>query len=225
MERLGEIIENDTPVIMPEGAKTILHVMPLSAFDTDAMLSLNITSNNFRYFKPLDSHPTDYGYNLEGVVIYDVGIYDAGKRETASSYLQLFRNGIMETVNYRLLQNRENDLSIINSRPFEAAVIRACDTYLQILQKKFEIGPPYLIMLSLIGVLNYYIKPGFINPSQWTESAHPIERDLLVIPEIIVDDLNNKFDVALKPIFDILWNAAGEPYSPNYGPTGRWRGI
>jgi len=49
-----------------------------------------------------------------------------------------------------------------------------------------------------------------------------IQNDLL-LPEVYIDDnaLAN-LPLALKPLFDPIWNAAGHPQSPNYNAKGEW---
>jgi hypothetical protein len=63
-------------------------------------------------------------------------------------------------------------------------------------------------------------------PHKWSfEEVHPIDRDSLVVPEILVESFD--FDAAqiMKPAFDTVWNAAGFPRSMNYDEkTGKWVG-
>jgi len=57
----------------------------------------------------------------------------------------------------------------------------------------------------------------------WDE-AHPIDRDALLVPEVMVESF--EFDSAeiLKPILDAVWNATGWPRSMNYDESGKWIG-
>lgn len=50
----------------------------------------------------------------------------------------------------------------------------------------------------------------------------PIDRDVLLVPEVVVEDFNVASDQVMKPIFDAVWNAAGWPGSHNYDNAGNW---
>ncbi len=56
--------------------------------------------------------------------------------------------------------------------------------------------------------------PGFKPPG--------FDRDPVVVPEAVANDLEPPPDVVLRPLFDALWNAAGWPRSPHY-QGGRWQ--
>jgi hypothetical protein len=47
-----------------------------------------------------------------------------------------------------------------------------------------------------------------------------IDRDVLAVPEIVVDDLSRAAHVLLRPVLDMLWNAGGWPRSPHYDKDG-----
>lgn len=53
---------------------------------------------------------------------------------------------------------------------------------------------------------------------------YPIDRDTLVIPEIVVDTFDCIIATILRPIFDVVWNATGWPKSMNYNDSGEWIG-
>lgn len=79
-----------------------------------------------------------------------------------------------------------------------------------------------LVMLSLIGVRGYRMT---VPPAAFDE-GEPIDRDDLVVPEILVEEYEtDPRSVAslLRPAFDAVWTACGYPRSPNYDPDGRWR--
>ena len=55
-------------------------------------------------------------------------------------------------------------------------------------------------------------------------SGHPIDRNDLIVPEIILEDFDAEIDKQMKPIFDAVWNACGYPKSMNYNNEEKWIG-
>ena len=53
--------------------------------------------------------------------------------------------------------------------------------------------------------------------------GNTIDRDHLLVPEIVIEDIEQSAEQILQPVFDAVWNAAGWDASPNYEPTGEWR--
>jgi hypothetical protein len=74
-------------------------------------------------------------------------------------------------------------------------------------------------MVSFLGVKGYWIKP-----DNFGAEGHPIDRDVLLLPEVLLDSYEVDFAAVMRPVFDAVWNAAGWQYSVNYDDDGRWRG-
>ncbi len=51
----------------------------------------------------------------------------------------------------------------------------------------------------------YTRDPGF------PDEHHPIDRDTVLLPDILIDSLNVDVPQVMKPIFDAVWNACGLP--------------
>jgi hypothetical protein len=54
---------------------------------------------------------------------------------------------------------------------------------------------------------------------------HPIDRDILLVPEEIIQEYENdigNIGKIMKPIFDTIWNSTGLPGSFNYNNKGEW---
>ncbi|MCH8993059.1 MAG: hypothetical protein IIA44_15075, partial [Acidobacteria bacterium] len=50
----------------------------------------------------------------------------------------------------------------------------------------------------------------------------PIDRDVLMLPDVVFDSMDCDVPQTLQPIFDALWNAAGFVRSPCYDNNGKW---
>ena len=53
-------------------------------------------------------------------------------------------------------------------------------------------------------------------------SQGKFDRSVVIIPDVVVDDLNIESHKILKPIFDLVWNAAGIQGSWNFDAQGNW---
>ena len=51
---------------------------------------------------------------------------------------------------------------------------------------------------------------------------HPIDRDTLILPDVVIDKMDIDAPQEMKPIFDAVWNACGFSRSLNYNEDGKW---
>ena len=135
------------------------------------------------------------------------------------TYLQVFRNGIIEAVDASILQPEGSELTSPRLL-FERKLLDALPRFLAI-QRQLGVEPPLFIILSLLGVSGYTmgVKLNYVDP---TFTCHPIDRDALILPEIILEKFDCNPSEVMRPIFDAIWNAAGWPRSMNYNENGEW---
>ena len=56
------------------------------------------------------------------------------------------------------------------------------------------------------------------------EEIHTIDRDILCLPEILIESYDIDTRIVLKPCFDSVWNACGYAKSQLYDKNGKWKG-
>lgn len=93
---------------------------------------------------------------------------------------------------------------MIPSNACEEEIISALQGYLE-LQKQLELRPPLFILVSLLGVKGYEMGVNSLYPRQ----QMPIDRDILLVPEVFLEDLTVKVAQILRPVFDSVWESAG----------------
>lgn len=215
IERLSKVVSGETPVRLKEEIpKTILHIVPFTAFDSSKSIDISSFENKkdvVERLRPLDANSWDNRYNIDGFLTFNLNYTD----NISTAYVQFFRNGSLEAVEASMLEPFEGR-KIIPHAIFEYTLVRYLTDYLQVLQI-VGIEPPFIIMLSLFGVEGYRIP----YPAE-LRIARTIDRDTLVLPEVILQDY--KFDASeiMRPIFNALWNSAGLPRSMNYDAEGKW---
>ncbi|MEK4216289.1 hypothetical protein A6279_23860 [Bacillus wiedmannii] len=200
--RIGNVIANEMPITLEDNPKIILHSVPISSYSSSNVVDLSLLPENSVYLEPIGGGISGLRYNFDGYVTY----YNNSNKVCNDSYLQVFRDGSIESVNASIIK-RDNQNFRINT--IERELISTVQRYIEI-HKLLQTELPFVLMVSLINVKGFTIK-----------DSSPIERDFLIVPEIIVESFDIDISQTIKPIFDTIWNATGWAYSANY-ESGRW---
>ncbi|GAI87196.1 unnamed protein product, partial [marine sediment metagenome] len=151
----------------------------------------------------LDASGWNPRYNFDGFLAFDQPF----------AYTQLFHNGIIEAVNAGMIgwggKHRK-----IPSVQYERELIQTIPTYLKV-QQDIGVEPPFLIFLSLLGVRGYTMAV-----DARPRAEYPINRDNLIMPEVLMESYDVEITEVMRPIFDQVWNATGWQRSFNYNEDG-----
>ena len=215
-ERIGKILTDDTTLPLINRAKIVVHILPLSAFDYTIKKDViqNIIIQDISELYPIyflhDSYT--YRYNIDGFLTYNIA--DTGH---FYSYTQLFRNGLIESVDAQVLDLKNNKK--IQSLTFEEGLISGIKRYLNFLKKK-ELEPPIFIFVSLIGVMGYTLA---VDPRRvFLSRTDRIDRNILYLPEIVVENFEVISEKLFQPIFDAMWQSSGFERCLDYDENGEW---
>ncbi|MFC1931249.1 helix-turn-helix domain-containing protein [Chloroflexota bacterium] len=213
LERISKLFANETPVPFYDNAKIVLHLIPIISFNPAQSYEIEKVVSQPEKMKPIYCRGWNHRYNLDGFLAYS-----GGREDKSHSYVQLFRNGIIEAVEGLLLQPYKEQL-IIPSIAYEQELIRSLTEYLSAL-KTLNVEPPIFVFLTLLGVKGYSMAV-----DTWRydfEEIHTIDRDILQLPEVTIESYDVSAEKVLKPSFDSIWNACGFPRSLNYNDAGEW---
>jgi len=215
-ERIAKIYADESYIKQGEEAKAILHIIPVSAFNSRERLNVGFLYEQYRLGKVpilLGDHSSNPSINLEGILLHSY-IDDQGN---CLSYVQLFNNGIIEAVSKSVLKTFT--IQTIPSKKFEEDIINTTVQSIDYL-KGIEIEMPYIVCLTLVGVNGYRM-----SVSEHLAIDGAIDRDVLLIPEILIEEDVNDSDVTklLNPIINSVWNACGYMKSPNYDTAGNYK--
>jgi hypothetical protein len=211
-ERLARIVADETPVPIQQGARAILHLLPISALDSSSQPNLGIIYKRPALLRLLHGGGVDHRYNFDGYLAFD-----ARPPQVSRSYLQVFRSGAIEAVDTDIVDTGDNQ-KLIPSAVFEAALVDQLHHYLALLME-LSVSTPIFVMLAILGVKGYRMAGR--RPELIVGQISPIDRDSLLLPEILVEAFDIDTSQILKPTFDAVWQAAGWTGSPNY-QDGRW---
>ncbi len=206
IERLSKIIAGETPVTLNQNPKIIFHIVPFGAFNPASRFDVSSLANDTTgRLQPISAASWNSRHNFDGYLSF----------ASPLTYLQVFRNGNIEAVNASIIEPDDEGLTI-PSLLFEGKLLDALPRFLSI-QRQLGVEPPLFIMLSLLGVSGCRMG---VDSRLDSTFGYPIDRDALILPEIIVENFECNPSEAMRPIFDAIWNAAGWPRSMNYNENG-----
>ncbi|MBA7512532.1 hypothetical protein ES705_04537 [subsurface metagenome] len=211
-DRIAKIFANETPVPFYDNAKIVLHLIPIISFNPAQSYDISEIASHPEKMPPIRSGGWNR-YNLDGFLTYD-----EDREGRSRSYVQLFRNGIIEAIEGWLLRPHGEKL-IIPSIRYEAELIKSLSAYLSLL-RTLNVETPVFIFLTLLGVEGYSMAVD--EWRFWVDEIHTIDRDILLLPEVIMQSYDDRAEDVLRPCFDAIWNACGYPRDLYYNDAGEW---
>lgn len=209
MERLGNIVCGETPLPLISTQCIVVHFFPLVSFTGNPQVDLNLPDTDLR---PMNSpegwSPT---FTLEGKMIYS----SLRESQRAYTYALLFRNGVMEfTESLSLPPRKDGDLAglkLFFAHHF-LKVIEAVESALKT-YRKIGISTPIFGTISLTNVREYNI---FLEPQFAGIWGKPFNRDNLLLPEFVIEDLDVSIKDLLIESFNVWWQACGHNGCPQW---------
>jgi hypothetical protein len=215
-DRIAKISASETPVLFGGNSKIVLHLIPLASLKPGEKYDIDKIVAQPELLRPIYCGSWNHRYNLDGFVTY------SGTETIEShSYVQLYRRGIIEAVESGILGAKQEDRKIIPSAYFEAELIASLKKYIQVMSA-LRIDPPVILFLTLVNVKGYFMAepPALWNPFY---GSHSIDRDILMLPDVMIENYADEADHILRSCFDAIWNACGMRGSIFYDSNGRWQ--
>jgi len=151
-------------------------------------------------------------HNLDGFVVYGG---QSGTPPEYESYIQVFRSGVVEAVNSSILEG--NASAQIPSSYYEQEIVASLAS-IQGFLRKLNVEPPLALLLTLTGVKGLTMA---LDPRWMAYRPHTIDREILLLPEVIVEEYDKTAEENLKPLFIMIWQAAGFDRNYNYDQHGQ----
>ncbi|MGO9015126.1 MAG: hypothetical protein ACLQF0_09115 [Dissulfurispiraceae bacterium] len=214
-DRISSLYANETPVPMKEGPKIVLHLLPVVSFSGQPVTYATATRLHMR---PMHSNGWDTKYTLEGFLNYA-----QGDNVAAQTYVHLYRNGIIEAVEGSLIAPvsvGKQTGKYIDSF-YEHITIEVVDNYIEHM-KGMGIPTPVFVFLTLVEVKGCMLRHGFRIVSS-SMQPNVIDRDVLLLPEVTIENYDIGAAQLMKPVFDGVWNTCGYARSFNYDDKGEWK--
>lgn len=209
-DRIGMILSNECIGELADGAKFLLHIIPLWSLEEGNSIDIKKIYDAFiSEAMPISGGRGRTFYNADGFGI----THSSYGSKNIDTYAQFFRNAIVEAVDIRMF-NFEPQI-VYNWEKTEVAVYKAIGRYAKILNH-FNVPKPWYIYMTLLSAKGYrsagiYYDDGII------------DRDIVQATECIWENDEELISV-LKPTFDSLANVFGHSQSVNYNKDGIYVG-
>jgi hypothetical protein len=200
VDRLSKISAEEVPVPLIGKVRTIFHLIPYAAFEASPSLSFagiqDIWSIPLMY-----ASARSYRYNVDGLLVY----HEKEECEFSEGYTQVYRSGIIESVNANLFGSGAEG-PYIPRASFEADIAGFLDTCLAF-YRKLSVSMPAVFFVTLVGMQDCKLAMRHIDT--WQANLNRIPRDTLLLPEVIIENLDINSAANLKPIFKVISNSMG----------------
>lgn len=220
VDRIAKVRAGETSVVLGDTGKIMLQIVPFGVLGTPAQVvdPQQLAEAARGRLLPLYGGIEGVRFNFDGFLMYD----SSGQPpdEEPVGYLQVFRNGTIEAVDAKLLTPRREE-KLIPITLVEQNLIEASGSYLRF-QRDIGVEPPFFVMVTLMDVHGYRVPQARGHDARF--NVHLIDRDILPIPELIVDEFDIDIPRMLKPALDAIWHAGDWPGSPHFDLEGRWMG-
>ncbi len=212
-DRVAKVYGGETPVPLKKGGVLVLHLLPLSAFVEHKQIDLSVFDHPDRMIMPMGGcRGLGWHINLDGFVTFEDAV-----EQGSGKYTQVFRSGAVEAT--EVLGPREQDM-VLPGTVFELRSIELLARFRD-LAPALGIDPPVYAFLSMVGVRGCRL--GFGGMGVIYENDHPLSQDVVLLPEVVMEDFGDDPGRLLRPAFDVVWNAFGLLRSLNYDDQGNWR--
>ena len=213
-ERVEAIQKDQSHVQLNDPARIVVHLLPQEAMRTPKFLAAADLKRAAQSIRPLEERSGGYTqsrFNADGYLLYS-------GHEVIRYYAQLYRSGMYEGVVAEIVHQQREGASLLRVRWCEEALLSAMKGYLPF-AKTLGLEPPFWMFAALVGCEGARL----CLKGAWEElSPHAIDREIVVLPETMIDAFDTEPTKHLRPMCDVLWNAAGMERSFNYDEQGNW---
>jgi len=220
IDRIAQIAAGQAPVQLMNRGSLILHIVPLSAFDVNSSLPLRQIEQNYRSFVPMGSSTANGArINFDGILKTSNADPQATQHR---AYVQLYRNGIVESVHSTVKAESSGAPIIFNLDDTTICeVMRSLNDLAAI-----GIESPHALLVSLIGVASARFNFARDPNSRWCDNlGDHLDRDQYHFDEVIFETIpttpSECADI-IRPILDQMANAGGRATSPIFDDQGRY---
>lgn len=212
-ERLARLVASDTPVPVTAGAFVLLHLIPLVGFEGRFQTDFGFVSKDEAKLLPSRSLIQHWQsrFNVDGFVY---ALWPE-KKEGAIEFVQVFRSGAIEYVDAHTA-----DFPKVTGCLLETRVLLALKAHMSVLEEQGA-ARPFVVFLSLHGVEGRKLVDTTYDHRPW-EDPFKFDRDTVLLPDVMLVDDGRSIEDVMKPVFDVMWQAAGWPGSRGYDAQGKF---
>jgi hypothetical protein len=211
-KRIAEVMNGKVgPTVDASLAAAFVHVVPLGRLHNRIDLS-SVDFNFQTAIRPPRASSWGERVNLDGHVVLNE------HQTPLLGYALYFRHGGAE-IYAALDDNFYTEVEGAGEKAVDGSALERdladhIDTIVQGWLPAANISPPIAIFISLLGVRGRYLIDCLSGRMPSRRHRRPIDRDRLLLPAVVVDDLTTFGSEDLGPLFDAMWQASGWEKSP-----------
>lgn len=209
-ERLSAFKSDEPPLEVNLGPKLLVHFVPFGALRPGQLVDLTPLNDS----PPItlsesnsSAHP-----NLDGFISY---------RETRGevrSYVQVFRNGIVEMGDrYAFALGEMLEREYVNAALLESRIVKATIRALHVLEG-LGVAPPVLAAAALQDAKGYSVS----SRVSGADGPATIPRQTADFGSVVFENLDETVPTILRPLLDNIYRSGGFPGSPSFDEHGHW---
>jgi len=195
----GPVPSNGRPFIA-------LHAIPFLSLNAGSSQSLPEANSIYNFLRPLGGMGWSHRINFDGLLTY------SESADVIDAYLQIFRNGIVETVDFHMLRPPNADGRSLFAEYIDEKVEEAVANIGGLLNA-LAASPPIAWLLTLNDVKGYEITVANTVPFR---QRPVIDRSELAVPEVIDVDMTREAAEIARQLMDPVWQAGGWPRSKTF---------
>lgn len=211
-ERIEAIQKDQSHVRLNDPTRLVVHLLPEEAMRGPKSLAAADLKRAAQSIRPLGERSGGYSdsrFNADGYLLYS-------GRDAVRYYSQLYRSGVYEGVMGEVVFQHQERAKILRENWCEEALLGAMSGYLPF-AKTLGLEPPFWMFAALVGCEGARL---WLNRA-WEElSQHAIDQAVVFLPEAKIEAFDTDPVKHLRPMLDVLWNAAGLERSFNYDEQG-----
>lgn len=215
-ERLAKISTGQTPVTLDAAPKLVIHVIPTQAALGQAYIDPTRYTKGQQRLPVIGTLPASpVNLNLDGAF---APIVASGK---PPGYTQQFRQGYFEAV-WKLAPSGKEPTSVLPGVAYESYVNNFLGSVRGELSR-LDLSQDLAVFMSLLDADQAVLSgPGEFGISG-SYSIKGFDRKDILLPDVLID-ASSTIGRAMRPAYDLMYQAAGYEGSPNYGDDGEWHG-
>lgn len=197
-ERIKKILNRESFPSLDITRFCVIHIIPFSFLDEKGVeISSAYNMNIGTLMLPMGKRSGATSlYNIDGYAAYDMN--------THSGYMQIIRNGVIELYSTQVFFNQDiqgKTIDCISGEHSYKSIIESISDSLKTL-RQFRLEEPFLVSIYFYNMKNLYfcLQDG---------SRRQINYPTISLPFITLTTYDSNLQLALKPLFDILWQCAG----------------
>lgn len=212
VERVEQIRHRRIRPDLQEKPLALVHLLPVGRLDrlVDLRPHRQVLANAVA---PMGTHSTSFAFNADGFWVTSTEHATVGITNV-TAYTQWFRFGGVEMASAELLDvvGHGSTTLVFEGGYFVRQLREQLPAAVRTLRETLDTEPPFAFLVSLVGFSGRHMRRG---PNRFVSGGAALDRDLLLLPPVMIDGPDPESLDSIRPALDMLWQAFGSERVPD----------